>query len=737
MKASLLSVKGRHFDGHNNSAFNQPLQGHQYQSNSSNSNNNSLLNDKKDNINSERRKSLEPNDIITNDSSNSHNIIQTTNDTTTTNTNTTIINKKKFIDNNPNDKYWMTPSQSTGIDDIVVIHVCDENRHISKDFCCKRDVLVKSMKYFENFLAENENGYDDIDISVHCDVEIFEWLMTYIHTPDNPPHLEKSIVVSILISSEFLQMDQLVDHCLQHISENLNDITKLPIDLSCISEKLVNKLAAMTSPKILSVTKDRKDKILNKLYKRRVELDFSRKSNVRSGMNMKTIASSLTCCKYCGTVYLENYVASLTCPNSPPSIEFRGRLSRKHAAIPAWSLTSYLKALHAGGMTWEYIYWHVWSACVVFSFSNNIISARETDRYNIESDGLCIIKSQKSKEENSINKSPKGTIDPTTIFDLSAEDESRVQYHKLFVSKYVDTSGLYLHITPTLNPNRPLDVLSQEIFELISSQMKYISAVQHNDLISSTFNNAMASVRVNEDPMAFEYSEILWAEIDSNFTNTDTEESRGRSRSPGRSGKEPRKQTLSLPGKVGANSNEGTLVDAEQGESNVPTGERRSRSSSTGKRRKNSLTSRRIKRSEDSIDRNLEFKNAMILKSLPPDILKLSINKGPIKDYWLITQPVQTHPMTEIDTISMIQETSLSDGKKIEWELDVLREYDEKRMERFESFLVSKRNTSVDFQLKPKISAKYPSISPRYIKIMNSKWNTNNYYKDRGRQPRI
>ena len=713
MKTSLLSVKGRHFDGQSNgSAFNL-----QYQS---------INNQTSDKINnSERRKSIEPtNDIALTTTNDNNTITQTSNDI--------IPTKKKTYDSITNDKYWMSPQKSAGIDDVVVIHVCDENRHVNKDFCCKRDVLVKNMKYFENFLAENENGYDDIDISVHCDVEIFEWLMNFIHTPDNPPQLEKSIVVSILISSEFLQMDQLVDHCLQHISENLNDITKLPIDLSCISEKLVNKLAAMTSPKTLSVTKDRKDKILNKLYKRRVELDFSRKSNVRGGANMKTIASSLTCCKYCGTVYLENYVASLTCLNSPPSIEFRGRLSRKHSAIPSWSLTSYLKALHAGGMTWEYIYWHVWSACVVFSVSNTIISARETDRYNIESDGLCMIKSQIKDDTSPTNKPSK---DPTTVFDLSTEDESLVQYNKIFVSKYVDSSPLYAHITPTLNPYRPLEVLSQDIFELISSQMKYIAAVQHAELIKSTFKNAMASIRVSEDIMAFDYSDILWAEIDSNFASTDAEESRGRSRSPGRNGKEPRKQTLSLPGKVG-NTSEGTVVDADQ-DTNVSTGERRSRSSSTGKRRKNSLTSRRIKRDDDSIDRNLEIRNTLMLKSLPTDILKLSINKGPIKDYWLITQPIQTHPMAEIDTISMIQETNLSDGKKIEWELDVLREYDEKRMERFESFLVSKRNTNLDYQLKPKISQKYPSITPRYTKVITNKLNTSNYYKDRGRQPRV
>jgi Domain of unknown function (DUF3342) len=147
------------------------------------------------------------------------------------------------------DKYWKQPSSST-TEDVVVIHVCDENRDVIRDFYCKRTILVRHMKYFEKFLLENENGYDDIDISVHCDVEIFEWLMTYIHEPDTSHNLDKNIVVSILISSEFLQMDALVDLCLEHISQNLNDIIKLPIDLSCICEKLVNKLAAITHPKV-------------------------------------------------------------------------------------------------------------------------------------------------------------------------------------------------------------------------------------------------------------------------------------------------------------------------------------------------------------------------------------------------------------------------------------------------------------------------------------------------------
>jgi len=50
---------------------------------------------------------------------------------------------------------------------------------------------------------------DDIDISVHCDIKIFEWLMKYLKD-NNEPKLDLKNVISILISSDFLGMQQLV-----------------------------------------------------------------------------------------------------------------------------------------------------------------------------------------------------------------------------------------------------------------------------------------------------------------------------------------------------------------------------------------------------------------------------------------------------------------------------------------------------------------------------------------------
>ena len=107
-------------------------------------------------------------------------------------------------------------------DDDIVIHVCDESRKVNRDFKCSKKLLLKEMKYFESYLSSS-NQYDDIDISVHCDVYIFEWLMRFINRPDNPPELKSKSAVSILISSEFLKMQRLVDLCLQFVHSHINE----------------------------------------------------------------------------------------------------------------------------------------------------------------------------------------------------------------------------------------------------------------------------------------------------------------------------------------------------------------------------------------------------------------------------------------------------------------------------------------------------------------------------------
>ena len=123
-----------------------------------------------------------------------------------------------------------------------MIHVFDENRKINKDFTCEKDLLVTHMKYFEKYLTE-ATSVDDINISVHCDIKIFEWLMKYIklkESEDVPkeepiPKLDIRNIISILISSDFLQIKVLVQECIDFFIENIHNVVKLPIAMSCLN----------------------------------------------------------------------------------------------------------------------------------------------------------------------------------------------------------------------------------------------------------------------------------------------------------------------------------------------------------------------------------------------------------------------------------------------------------------------------------------------------------------------
>ena len=62
--------------------------------------------------------------------------------------------------------------------DCIVITVNDDLRKIKKDIKCKWAMLLKHMKYFEHYLKK-ENSVDLIDISIQCDIKIFDWLLRF------------------------------------------------------------------------------------------------------------------------------------------------------------------------------------------------------------------------------------------------------------------------------------------------------------------------------------------------------------------------------------------------------------------------------------------------------------------------------------------------------------------------------------------------------------------------------
>lgn len=145
---------------------------------------------------------------------------------------------------------------------MIEIHVNDENKKIQKTFKCEKKLLFQQMKYFEAHARESYT--DDLEISVHCDVAIFEWLMRYVKNKREP--LTVKNVISILISSNYLKMANLEFDCIKFISSNLDQIVKLQIDLSCLTPRMIRLIVQNSTVEAIDAMQDKKDKLQGRLF---------------------------------------------------------------------------------------------------------------------------------------------------------------------------------------------------------------------------------------------------------------------------------------------------------------------------------------------------------------------------------------------------------------------------------------------------------------------------------------
>jgi hypothetical protein len=204
---------------------------------------------------------------------------------------------------------------------------------------------------------------EEVDISVHCDVQIFDWLMKYVKRTTREglgsPGLEPGNVISILISSDFLKMDSLVDECIEYCHANMSAIIATPCNMNCIDDRLVTRIADLFDHNELDAVKDRKDKFKSKLFAKKVEKLFDATGNIPGSPEN---ASTLFRCSFCKKILTKNLEKKLKCVQSRMTINRHGTFSYKHQADVTWDVSDWLLETRNQLKTWSDVYWHIWGS---------------------------------------------------------------------------------------------------------------------------------------------------------------------------------------------------------------------------------------------------------------------------------------------------------------------------------------------------------------------------------------
>ncbi|XP_017786703.1 PREDICTED: uncharacterized protein KIAA1841 homolog [Nicrophorus vespilloides] len=249
----------------------------------------------------------------------------------------------------------------------VEIHVYDELKGTKKDFICNQKLLVEQMGYFADVTKDQK--LDDMDISVHCDIAIFDWLMTWMTksktTDGDKPQLEASAAIPILVSASFLQMESLLEECLFYCHRNMNEILKTGTNLSCLNDSILTRLAAMYTNIEVENIKDRKDKIQSRLFCKLIQSLCEVETESVRGHYCSL--AYIYKCKHCQQLVSPPYSPEIPCIPSYMRLEYDGSITSRHERDPQWNINDFIVSLYKSLKTWRKVYWRLWG-CAHFLY---------------------------------------------------------------------------------------------------------------------------------------------------------------------------------------------------------------------------------------------------------------------------------------------------------------------------------------------------------------------------------
>lgn len=186
------------------------------------------------------------------------------------------------------------------------------------------------------------------------------------------PELTASNCIPVLISSDFLQMERLVEECLAHICRHVLEVVRQPLDMSCLAEHLLRRLAAQLTEDTLELLRRlpaRDDThaahtlgvdatqttansavaggsalLVSKLYRLKLE-------------QLLEARSTTTCvarCGACGRLYSAAARSKLVCPRARVYVDFNGDVIARHIPMRrGWDLQRHLSRLRSRRHTWR------------------------------------------------------------------------------------------------------------------------------------------------------------------------------------------------------------------------------------------------------------------------------------------------------------------------------------------------------------------------------------------------
>ncbi len=127
--------------------------------------------------------------------------------------------------------------------------------------------------------------------------------------------------------------------------------------MNCLNSTLIKKIASAVTIDELVNLRDRKDKLMSKIYMKKLETLMEGEANM------------IYRCIYCNTLFTQEQREWNVCPKAKIFIDFHGSVIAQHVADRYWELNKFIQFLRKESVPWKEIYWKVWARLQTFECS--------------------------------------------------------------------------------------------------------------------------------------------------------------------------------------------------------------------------------------------------------------------------------------------------------------------------------------------------------------------------------
>lgn len=143
--------------------------------------------------------------------------------------------------------------------------------------------------------------------------------------------------------------------CMTFFVNNIEEISKIQVDMSCINSQIIRDMAKQVKLDRLDTLRERKDKLVSRLFMKKLELLLEKDKNY------------LNKCAYCLRLFTKEQRKHLTCVKGRPFIDAHGEMRAKHVIDKEWDLKKFITYIRETyRISWKEIYWKVWSYLYLF-----------------------------------------------------------------------------------------------------------------------------------------------------------------------------------------------------------------------------------------------------------------------------------------------------------------------------------------------------------------------------------